>query len=473
MISGRTYEREQMINLLKQKESHLLAIIGRRRVGKTFLIRETYAKNLVFSITGIKDASKSQQLKNFALTYNEAMGLKVKVLPPQDWQEAFSILKEYISSTKSKYKKVVFFDEFPWLASPRSGFIQAFDHFWNTWAVQNNIVVVICGSAATWMIQKVINNKGGLHNRVTAKLNLQPFTLKETQEYFIDNGIKLPLYEIVSIYMVLGGIPYYLRNVSKGESAIQSIDKICFGKNAILSNEFDNLYKALFTNYQDHIDVIKTLAKKRKGLTRSEILEKTNLNSGGSFTLILQELEGSSFISSYRPFGKKERDTIYRLTDEYSLFYLSFLNEQQAKKGTWQKIALSQKIKSWSGYTFESICYKHIESIKVALGIEGIQTNEYSLVHKGNDEKPGFQIDLLIDRADNSINLCEAKYYNKEYLLTEAEAKKLRVRKSLFESISNTKKQIITTLITTYGLIENKHSHSIDKLLTIESLFIK
>jgi len=471
MVSGREYEKGRLLNMLKDTESDLLAVFGRRRVGKTYLIREVYKKNLVFNITGLKDATKSQQLKNFTTQINEAYSMQAKISPPKDWQDAFNIIKEYIGGLKQKSKKVLFFDEFPWLASPRSGFIQAFDHFWNSWAVQQNILVVICGSAATWMIQNIVNNKGGLHNRVTAKINLQPFSLKETQQYFKDRNIILPPYEIVSIYMALGGIPFYLRNIQKGESAIQAIDRICFGKNAILYNEFENLYQALFSNYESHVEVIKALAKKRIGMTRLQILKETKLQSGGTFTLILRELEESSFISSYKPYGKKERDTLYRLTDEYSLFYLSFIQKKGLQKGTWLKLALSQSAKSWSGYTFESICYKHTHSIRKALGIDGIYTEESSIVHKKNDESPGFQIDLLIDRADNTINICEAKYYNTEYLLTAKEAEHLRVRKKLFETVTKTRKQIITTMITTYGLVENKHSHSIDKLLTLESLF--
>lgn len=471
MVSGRQYEIERLNNILKDTESNLLAVFGRRRVGKTYLIREVYKKNLVFSITGLKDATKSQQLKNFTIEINEAYGKQAKISPPKDWQDAFNIIKEYAETIKHRRKKVLFFDEFPWLASPRSGFIQAFDHFWNTWAVQQNIIVVICGSAASWMIKNIINNKGGLHNRVTAKINLQPFSLKETQQYFKDRNITLPLYEIVSIYMALGGIPYYLRNIQKGESAIQAVDRICFGKEAILYDEFKNLYEALFSNYESHVEVIKVLAKKRIGMTRLQILDKTKQQSGGTFTLILKELEESSFISSYQPFGKKERDTLYRLTDEYSLFYLSFIQNKRSLKGAWLKLALSQLGKSWSGYTFESICYKHINSIKKSLGIDGIYTEESSIMHKKNDDSPGFQIDLLIDRADNTINICEAKYYNTEYLLTAKEAEHIRIKKKLFETVSKTKKQVVTTLITTYGLVENKHSHSIDKLLTIESLF--
>jgi len=470
-LSGRKYETKRMHQILRHKSSDLLALFGRRRVGKTFLVKEVYKKNLIFSITGIRDASKSQQLKNFTSAINEVYGIQAKIAQPKDWQDALDILKEYISNKRIKKKKVLFFDEFPWLASPRSGFIQAFDHFWNSWAVDKNIVVVICGSAATWMILNIINHKGGLHNRVTAKIHLKPFTLKETESYFLDQGIKLPRYEIVNIYMAIGGIPFYLRNISKGESAAQSIDKLCFGSKAILKGEFDNLYRALFNNHEQHIDVIKALSTKRKGLTRKEILKQTKLPSGGTFSQVLRELEESSFITSCKPYGKKERESLYRLTDEYSLFYLSFLSDQKTPKGGWIKMSQSASMRSWSGYTFESICYKHIDSIKQALGIEGIYTEESSMLQSGNKERPGFQIDLLIDRADNAINLCEAKYYNTEYILTKKEAEKIRRRKSLLQEATGNKKQIITTLISTYGLIENMHSHNIDVSLKLDSLF--
>lgn len=471
-ISCRDKEMATLHSLLQTNESELVAVLGRRRVGKTFLIRKSFEKELIFSLTGIRDASKAEQLENFSGALTDAYGMKIGLKRPQSWTEAFNQLKDFISSHKQKAKKVIFLDELPWLASPRSGFLQAFDHFWNSWAVNQHVVVVICGSAATWMITEVINSKGGLHNRITKKLHLEPFTLIQTEKYFKEKGITLPRLDIITIYMAIGGIPFYLREIQRGDTASMAIDRLCFGKGASLLGEFENLYRALFTNYKYHIEVIRALATKWKGLTRNEILQKTSISTGGGFSLILRELEESSFIASYKPFGKKERETLYRLTDEYSLFYLTFIENAKSGQGSWMKKAGTPQVKTWCGYAFESICFKHIGAIKEALGIAGIYTEESSFIKQKDDETPGFQIDMLIDRADNAINICEAKFYHSEYVLTAVEAEKMRKKRAYFQASTGTSRQLINTLITTYGLISNQHSSTVEKVLTMDSLFL-
>ncbi len=470
-VSGREYEINKMREFLEGDDSELISIIGRRRVGKTYLIKRIYSKEMAFHLTGIKEATKKEQLENFAITLSKTFKLATEIETPKSWRKAFEVLKLYIKKKKSTKKPVLFFDELPWLASPRSGFLSAFDYFWNTWAVDQRLVVVICGSAATWMIENIVNDKGGLHNRVTAKIHLEPFTLAETEQFFKDRKINLPRYEIISLYMALGGIPFYLRGVKKGESAAQAIDRLCFGKKALLYGEFENLYKALFTNYNDHIQVINALATKQKGLTRSEILAATKLNSGGSFSMVMRELEESSFISGYTPFQKKERDKLYRLTDEYSLFYLQFIEGQNVSTGSWLKKIKTPAINAWAGYAFESICFKHINSIKKSLGIEGLYTEESSYFYKKTEELPGFQIDLIVNRADNAINLCEAKFYNTEYIVTAEELQKMRLKKAYFHTATKSKKQLINTLITTYGLAPSQATDGIDKSLNMNALF--
>ncbi|GLR16624.1 AAA family ATPase [Portibacter lacus] len=472
LFSGRKGLSEWMLKFLKTNDSELMSVIGRRRVGKTFLVKSVYKDHLVFSITGIKDASKSDQLENFANVLSELYGIAGKIERPRTWIQAFEELKTYLKKKKAK-KKVIFFDEFPWLSSPRSGFFQAFDHFWNSWAVDQNIIVVICGSAATWMIKNIVNAKGGLHNRVTRRINLQPFTLAETEQFFKDRKMILPRYEILKLYMAFGGIPYYLKEIERGESAIQAIDRICFGRSAPLKNEFQNLYQALFTNYGDHVKVIRALASKRSGLNRNQLLEITGLQSGGAFSLVLRELEESAFISKYEPFDKVERGTIFRLTDFFSYFYLSFMENKSNAKGTWIKKGFSQSVNSWNGYTFENVCFLHSNSIKEALGISGIHSEESSYAAQSKAGLPGTQIDLLIDRADNAINLCEAKFYNADFIITKTEAEKLRNRKALFQEHTKTRKQVILTMITAFGIAQNMYTHSVDKALTMDSLFLE
>ncbi|MCF6356709.1 MAG: AAA family ATPase [Draconibacterium sp.] len=471
-LVGRLEEIEIMKEMLSSDESEMLAVIGRRRVGKTFLIREVYKDAICFEITGIKDASKEEQLYNFSIQLAEFSKSEIELAVPNNWIKAFNQLARYLDSLKSKKKKVIFFDELPWLSTRRSGFLEALAHFWNNRASRQNIVVVICGSAASWMIDKVVNNKGGLHNRITRLIQLEPFNLQETEMFFKTKSVKLNHYQIVQIYLTMGGIPHYLKEVKPGLSAAQNIDKICFQKNGLLKNEFQNLYAALFENAQNHEKIIRVLANKGIGLTRNELVKLLKISDGGSLTRYLNELITSGFISKYQPFGKQKKETLYRLTDEYSLFYIRFI--ERGKNRLFAQIYNHQQWKSWSGFAFESVCMKHVKQIKHALGISGVLTTESSFIKRGTQQNEGFQIDLLIDRNDNSINICEMKFYESEFEIDAEYAKKLRHKIAGFREYSKTRKQLFVTLVSTFGVKQNKHSTGlVDNSITIDWLFKK
>jgi AAA+ ATPase superfamily predicted ATPase len=465
---GRIKERKQLDELLRSPNSELVAIIGRRRVGKTYLIREHYKKQIVFDFTGTQDATIQNQLKKFTVKLADYGTFSIAPKQPEDWAEAFGQLKTYLEKRrKTKHKRVVFFDELPWIDTHRSGFLNELAYWWNDWASKESLVVVICGSAASWMIHKVINNKGGLHNRVTTKIHLQAFTLSETRQYINQINPALSPYSILQIYMSIGGIPFYLNGLKKGESATQAIQRICFDKDGFLRTEFNNLYAALYDKPENHIAIIKALATKWKGLTRQEIIKHTKLSDGGGLTKVLDELETASFIMSILPFGKKKKDTLFRLVDEYSLFYLNFIeNQRSGKRNIWIENSTKQKYITWKGYAFENICIKHSDAITKALGIQGIQTNISSYTAKQ------VQVDMLIDRADNVINLCEMKFYNDEIQLSKTDAKLLRRRKTLFRELCKTKKSIFVTLVTTYGLRQNQYSDELlDNVVTLDDLY--
>jgi len=463
-----------MRELLATDRAEMLAIIGRRRVGKTYMIGEVYADELVFSFTGTQDASKSNQLKKFATKLSEYYPKNVEISKPKNWAEGFAKLKDYLLGLrKSKKKRVIFLDELPWMASARSGFLKELTYWWNDWASKQNLLLVICGSSASWMIDRVINNKGGLHNRITAKINLQPFTLAETKAYLLKINPALTHYQLIQIYMAIGGIPYYLQHIKRGESATQAINRLCFDKDGVLRTEFDNLYAALFDNYENHVLIIKALASKWKGLTRQEIIAYTQISDGGGLTKMLTELVASSFVLEVLPYGKKKKDTLYRLVDEYSLFYLSYIEDQRAgSKDIWMHQESTHQYAIWRGYAFENICIKHAEAIKTALGISGIKTNISSYLSKEPSTNEVIQIDMLIDRADNAINICEMKFYNAELTITADMAKKLRGRRAKFVEATRTKKAVYNTLVTTYGLERNAHNYSeIDSAINMDALF--
>lgn len=475
LLIGRAEEQEILSDALQSNEAEMVAVIGRRRVGKTFLIKTVYEKAMVFEVAGIQNAAKQEQLQNFIIQLTKYSGAKLPINVPNTWLEAFFLLATHLDTLDFSEKKVVFLDELPWLATHKSGFLNGLSWFWNSWAVNKNIVVVICGSAASWMIKKVVNNRGGLYNRVTKRIYLLPFNLRETETYLQSRNIYLDRYQITQLYMALGGIPHHLKEVKNGKTATQNINQICFSPNGLLRDEFLRLYPALFAHADNHISIIRTLANKPQGLTRSEIIELSKVPLGSSATRTLEELEHSGFISAYRSYRKNTNAKLYRLTDEYSLFYLKFIEGMQYEgKDTWHHLSQTQAYKTWSGYAFESICLKHIPQIKRALGINGIHSVSSAFYYKGTSNTKGTQIDLLIDRKDRAINLIEIKFYDEPFAITKSYAENLRNKRSVFKDVTNTSKQLFTTFISTFGLKNNQYSLGlIAQSLTLDDLFLE
>lgn len=471
-IAGRKSEIRLLESLLEKDEAEFVAIYGRRRVGKTFLIRQVYKQQIVFECSGLHKKSFGQQLENFWLTLQETNAGGKPSLPPKTWLQAFSQLKSYLNTLKGEEKKVVFLDEIPWFETPRSGFLAALDNFWNQYcSKREDIILVICGSAASWIIQKVINNRGGLHNRITTHIQLMPFTLWETRAFLEMKNIQLTPKDIVQLYMCVGGIPFYLKNVKQGRSIPQILDDLFFVPQANLKNEFSNLYASLFKNSELHEGIVAALAAKNKGLTRTEIIAKTNINSGGGLTILLSELIACGFVrQTFLPNQKKEK-ALYRLIDEYSLFYFKFLNKNKTTN-SWSQMSDKPIYKIWQGYAFENVCLKHTLPIKKALGISGIITNEYTWMHKGNDTTQGTQIDLVIDRSDNCVNIFELKFHNTGYEISKNYAEQLQQKIEVFKRETATKKNVFLTFITVFGVKKNKYYLSVvTSQLTIDDLF--
>lgn len=473
-IIGREAEITILDRLLQSREPELLAIYGRRRVGKTFLIKTYYKPYLVFSCSGQFNGKTGEQLINFTEQLNTFFP-KRKAPAAATWQEAFQQLRQCLDSVKkSRKKKVIFFDELPWLDNHKSGFLSSFSYFWNMYASRReDLLVVICGSAASWIINKVVNNKGGLHNRITQRIRLLPFTLKETENYLHHRNIKPDRYQLVQLYMTIGGVPAYLNAVERGKSAAQNIGNMCFSKDGALANEFNNLYQALFNRPERHLQVIQALSKKNKGLTRAEILSTGKLLTGGGITEVLNELTESGFIDKIYPYGKKERDSLYRLTDEFSLFYFKFMQHQKGnEKGQWLSKQSTQTYTSWCGYAFENICLKHIPQLKRALQIGGVQSTEASWIKTGKTGSHGAQIDLLIDRADRCISICEMKFSRSDFVIEKKYAAELANKLKTFRDSTGTRKTLFLTMITAYGVKKNSYyTNLVDSEVMLNDLF--
>ncbi len=470
---GRRKEIKILQEALEGGEADMVAVIGRRRIGKTTLIKHFYGEQIDFEATGVQNAPLPEQLHNFAIRMNDTFYEGAPVFNPGNWLDAFHQLCSALDRKKKPGRMIVFLDELSWFDSHKSGFIRALGFFWNSWAVNKNIVVVICGSAASWMIQNVVNDRGGLHNRITKRIFMKPFTLAETAEYFQSRHINYNHYQIAQIYMAMGGVPHYLKEVRGDKSATQNIDDICFADEGILKTEFARLYPSLFDQSEQHIAIIRALALGRQGLPRTQILALSKLPDNGNTSKTLEELVESGFATAYYPYGKVKKDMLYRLTDEYSLFYIQFIEgHKNEESGTWQRLSQMQAYKTWSGYAFESLCLKHLPAIKQAMSIGGIYSVSGTFYKKGTSEEPGAQIDLLLDRNDQVINIFEIKFNTEEMSLTKAYSDELSKKISVFRAATKTNKLILLMLVSAFGLKHNQHSLGlVQGVLTLEDLF--
>jgi uncharacterized protein len=469
---GRENEQQIMQEALRSGKPEMVAVVGRRRVGKTYLINHAYRGRIVFEATGIQNGPSSEQLQNFAFRVNWTFYAGKAKLKPKNWLEAFQLLIVALEEQQYQDKFVIFLDELPWFDARKSGFVRALGFFWNSWCIHQKVVVVICGSAASWMVEQVVNDRGGLHNRITRKIDLLPFNLRETEQYLKADNIHLERYQIILLYMVLGGIPHYLNEVRAGQSALEQIGRIC-SPPSILSGEFNNLYPALFDNPTQHIAVIMALSEKKIGMDRAELVKIAKLTDGGGVSQVLQELQFSGFISTYFPFGTAKRKILYRLTDEFSLFHLSFLAQQTwIDAEGWLAQSQTPAFRTWCGYAFENLCLKHIGQIKRALGIAGVYTEASAFSFKGNADEQGFQIDLVLDRKDQCIHLFEFKFHNVEFIIDKAYATQLRERRAAFKRLTKTNKHIFISFLTNYGVKTNEHSIGlVDHNLDMDVLF--
>lgn len=477
-IIGREKEIKELQELYKSDKAEFVAIYGRRRIGKTFLVDEALKGKITFRHAGLSPIEESseknslkKQLKHF---YNSLQlhGMK-KSKCPSTWMEAFFMLSSFLETKSKGEKQVIFLDELPWLDTPRSGFITAFEGFWNTWAChRDNLMLVCCGSANSWMLNNLVNNHGGLYGRTTYEIKLTPFTLRECEAFYQENGIKLSRYDITQGYMILGGIPYYLGYIKRGMSLAQNIDALFFSSNGKLRLEYDRLFASVFSNPEEMKKIVGFLGTRHSGFTRQNISESLHFASSGNLSKMLGALIASDFVEKYIPFGTGKRDERYRLIDPFCLFYQKFVENQPTLDDEfWMHNVVSAKLNSWRGFAFEEICFKHILQIKKALGISGVSTQHSAWSLKGENDTEGTQIDMLIDRKDNVVNMCEMKFYNEEFTVTKNYHTKLVHRQNILTSKLPRRKVVHSTLVTTYGLVYNEYCNDFQQVITLDDLF--
>lgn len=462
-IIGRDAEIERLKSLYDNKSPEFVVIYGRRRVGKTFLIDQFFKDRFTFKITGLAKKDKQAQLRNFG---NALKRYGSPLCPnPSNWIDAFESLRILLENTKGK--KVVFIDELPFMYTKRSDLIVALEHFWNDWGCScDDLLLIVCGSATSWITKRILKNKGGLHNRVTAKIYLRPFNLGECREYLSEAGFRYEEKDIVECYMVMGGIPYYLSLLDKGLSLAQNVDQMFFRRKGKLDGEFENLYASLFENSGPYIKVIEALSKRNSGMTRKEIQDATKLPDGGGLTTVLSDLDDCDIIRRYTSFGKKENDAIYQLTDFYTIFYFKFIKKYgTSDKDFWAYQTSTPTHNTWAGIAFEQVCLYHHLQIEKKLGISGMLTETFSW-RNGNS-----QIDLVIKRADKVINLCEIKWWDGQFSITKKYRDELENKIESFRSSLKLRRTLHLVLVTTFGLRHNEYSGIVQNEITMHDLF--
>ena len=476
---GREKEVSELLERYDCNEAQFVAVYGRRRVGKTYLIDETFKGRITFRHAGISpiesgDEPKGRPVKKQLQAFYYSLishGMK-KNHCPSDWLEAFFMLEMFLQKIDDGSRQLIFLDELPWMDTPKSGFITGLESFWNNWACHRNVMLIVSGSATSWMKDKLINNHGGLYGRVTWEIKLEPFNLKECELLFKENKINLSRYDIVQSYMIFGGIPYYLGYFKRGRSLAQNVDDLFFEKGAKLSMEYDRLFASVFTNPDMMKAIIKALKTRTMGYTRKEISALTGYTEGGTLSEALKALIVSDFIIKYVPFGYSKREEHYKLVDPFCIFYLDFIEKNGMIPETfWLSNVTSPPIITWRGHAFENVCFNHIEQIKKALGISGISTTQSAWTKMGEEYK-GTQIDMIISRKDNIVNMCEMKYYGEEFMVDKDYDSILRHRKNLLYEIIPKKNAVHNTLITTFGIRNNEYRWSFDNVITMDDLFI-
>jgi AAA+ ATPase superfamily predicted ATPase len=467
MLIGRRKEKNELLDLFYSERAEFVTVYGRRRVGKTFLINNLFSKEYAFKVTAILDDDTQVQLRNFALALAEYSGGDEPI--PADWISAFVRLRAILERSNRK-RKIIFFDEMPWLDTKSSKFISALEHFWNGWAsAMDDIMLIVCGSAASWIVKKLFRNRGGLHNRITRRIFLKPFTLSECRLYAEYAGLPVDDVSVLETYMTFGGVPYYLSLMNKNQSLAQNVNRLCFSPGGELKDEFYSLYASLFRNASRHILVVEALVKTKSGLTREEIKKATKLPEGGSLSDTLEELELSGFIRKYSPFARKKKGMLYQLVDHFTLFHLTFMKGiTNDDDDYWMKRRETQVFRTWRGYAFEQVCLTHAAQVQKAIGVAGVITHVESWRSERSD--PGAQIDMLINRNDNVISLCEMKFSDTEFTLTKKEAGEIRGRRNVFVEETRTKKAVHIALVTPVGLKRNSYYDVVQSIVTGEDL---
>lgn len=476
-LIGRKKEIQELEKAYRSGQFEFIALYGRRRVGKTYLVSQVFEDRISFRHAASPNDEERQDEKGLLKMQLEvfygsllAQGLK-ESKKPNSWVEAFLLLIRLFEGKDPAERWVIFLDEFPWMDTKRSNFIEAFSWFLNFWAAnQKNLMIIAAGSSTSWMLNNLIHSTGGLYNRVTNPIRLSPFRLQETEQFFREKGFDLSRYSIARIQMAFGGIPYYLNFLDRGEGLSRFVDRMLFEKGAKLGLEYDTLFRSSFEKGDLARKIAEYLGKRSSGYTRKEIVEGLKISDGKAVKDALDALQEGDFVLEYVPYKEAQNKKRYRLIDPFCIFYLHFVAGKRSLDPSF--FADSVEPNSWIGAAFENLCAAHLEQIKRALVISKLSSIEFSLVFPKEEDKKGAQVDLVLVRKDRIVNLCEMKFYGKPYVQTEKEHHSLTNRVARLKETLPATYSIAPVLITVFEPSSGGYPDDYVQVLTLDDLFM-
>lgn len=469
---GRVQERRCLDRCDGSDKSELVCVYGRRRVGKTFLVEQTLGPFFAFHVVGSKDAATSSQLREFGLELTDRGDPNPN--PPADWREAFNRLYKVITAPDAPRsphgKAVVFIDEFPWFAKQRSDFLSAFSTFWNRRSTTGQkLLVVICGSATSWVIEHVLESAGDMAARVTESIFLKPFALAETKEYFDSRGFGWDERSLIETQMVFGGLPYFFSLMSPHQSLAQSIDRLCLRPRAQLRDETMILLESTMRRSRLYVELFALLAQHRYGVPKAEAMRLLG-HSTNQFIKATAEAVKCGYVHEYKNLSKPQNPKYLMLVDPFILFHYRLIEPAHGDSPrSWADfVADQERYTAWRGNAFEIVCLQHVRQLKSALGIGGVLTKEYPWASAR--KAGGAQVDLVIERADRIVNLCEMKFTDAPYELTSAVEQELVRKREVFREETGTRLALKTVLVSAQGTA-GYHDSQIAQIITADDLF--
>ena len=469
-IIGRREEIRELEKCEKSKKSELVCVYGRRRVGKTYLVEQSFANLFAFRATGVESGNTRTQLKSFYQRLVEAGDTERRV--PQDWFEAFSRLERILAAENIRRsihgKRIVFFDEFPWFATPRSDFLEAFGEFWNRCGTaQGDFLFIICGSATSWIIKNILEDTGSLYNRVTSQIFLRPFSLRETELYMESRVFGWSRRQIVECQMIFGGLPYFFDLLNPDESLTWNINALIFKPHALLRHESKKLLEATLKKSPAYNDILKCLSSHYYGMQKNACFASLDI-SQGTFSRAVEDLIKCGYVHESVDRYSKGHPLRLQLIDPFLLFHYNFLEKGYSETTRFEDFKSDTgRYNNWRGHAFEILCMYHIDHIKNALGISGVRTNSYAWVSEKNEA----QIDLVLDRDDGIVNICEEKYTDTAFAVSAEYEERLLKKMDIYRAETKTKKALKIVMICTENLAGTANTEHITRVLTLDDLF--